>query len=189
MGSNFTSNFIYPCVENALVDVEVLVVVKALEVVSSLVQLELLSQSHVIRTLTTFGCLVVHPYDSIRYSAIKMVASVVKSMDPTDSLSLIQPIILPFLQHNIFLGDVNVDSLKNAVKSPVSLKSFRLAILRRRNVLSSGSEISAVTVDPLKPILGQDEDVSVMPPEPPSGSSSFVTEVIMIIIICLNFLM
>ncbi|CAM9452987.1 unnamed protein product, partial [Ectocarpus fasciculatus] len=162
LGETFTCNFIYPCIENALVDVEVMVVSKALDIVAILIQLNLLSDSLIEKTLQLFSCLVVHPTHAIRCSAIDMVRSACDKFGATASFTMIRPCLFPFLEYDIFSSGQTLtrDIIQKALQRPVSARGYRMAMLKKRNELSAGSAVSAVSVVPTKPIVRLDLKVS-----------------------------
>ena len=162
VGQIFTCNFIYPCIENALVDVEVMVVGKALEAVTSLIQLNLLTKLLLVPTLKTFACLIVHPTEVIRNLAAVMVAEAAKALGMADTDAILKPILAPLFRFDAAGAEITASFLSSAVLPPVPLRAFRTAMLKRRNQLSSGSEVSGVSVDPSRPIVRM--DIPLTPP-------------------------
>ena len=152
LGETFTSNFIYPCIENALVDVEVMVVGKALDAVSSIIQLKLFNGQLIEKTLELFSCLVVHPVKAVRCSAVEMILAAHNVLGATTTYALIRPFVLPFLEYDIFAsGDtLTKEGLEKALQSPVTAKGYRVALDEKRNELSPGSALSTVSIYPSK---------------------------------------
>ncbi len=152
-----------------MVDVEVMVVARALQAVTSLIQLDLLTKQLLIPTLKTFTCLIVHPVEVIRNLACVMVAEAAKTIGVADTDAILKPVLAPLLRFDATGADISVSFLSTAVLPPVPLRAFRTAMLIRRNQLSSGSEVSGVSVDPSRPIVRMD-----VPLTPPPGERSSI---------------
>lgn len=169
VGATFSSAYIYPCIENALVDVEVMVVSKALNIVASLIQLQLLNENLIERTVQLFACLVVHPVDAIRSGAVDMTIAAYNIFGSTSSYTLVRPALLPFLEYDIFATgeDITKETIRKALQPPVSAHGYRIAMLNKRNELSAGSAVSAVSLNPTRPLVRID-------PSSTKGSSTSV---------------
>ncbi len=164
IGQMFTCNFIYPCMENALVDVELMVVVKAIEVVSELIRLELLTPSLIDKVIGLVGCLVLHPCKAVREQAISMIVITHDTLGAEESRLILNPIMEHLLQYDVFGGNLTTDTLRSAVLSPVSSKSFGIALKAKRNQLHAGSDVSAMSAEFSKSVVRIDDPTTTQPP-------------------------
>jgi len=110
IGRAATEHFVLPCLETALVDVEEPVISRALQCLSELLSMGLLSRSLLLGTgvsstsdsspglLRKYGALLVHPSADVRFFAIATVNAVCRSLRQPDGEVFIVPILRPFLR-------------------------------------------------------------------------------------------
>lgn len=111
IGRAATEHFVLPCLETALVDNEKVVISRALNCLSQLLRLGLLSRGALLGTqchvgsnetaaglLKHYGALLLHPSSDLRFHAIAMVNALCDEVGPLDGEVFIVPIIRPFLR-------------------------------------------------------------------------------------------
>ena len=125
VGRAATEQFVVPCVETALVDEEDLVINNALTCLGSLVEMGLLTRAVLLgkagpdarsramevlpkdRTILNpgiiqkYSALLIHPSESVRYSAAIFYSSCCRSMGFPDDEVFVLPLIRPFLRYDV----------------------------------------------------------------------------------------
>lgn len=121
--------YILPCIEQALVDVEELVIARALKCLGTLCELGLFQRHGLIEKAKNTSPLLFHPNESIRQHSIALIAAVSNQLGPVDVHAFLIPILRPYLNYDSIGKIVNVDTLRNALQPPVSREAFDAALI------------------------------------------------------------
>ena len=165
VGSTVTSDCILPCIEKCLVDVEDRVVLCALQCLTSLMQMGLLTTAVVVETVKGVTALLLHPAGSIRNAAIDLVAAAVATIGRTDTFVVLLPLLLPLLRHDLTGVDViDAEVLRLSLVAPVSPGVYKKALLARQEELedefggpSNGSKAKDAPAPAPHPMNAADE--------------------------------
>jgi hypothetical protein len=133
VGAATTSEWVLPCVENALRDVEERVVACAVKCLNSLVQLQLLSRVVVLELFPNILPLLLHPSPAIQSNAVQFITSTCKLLGPLDTMVFVYPNIQPYLNVGVKSIEHHLDSLHLAILPPISRRAFKRAIHLRLN--------------------------------------------------------
>jgi phosphoinositide-3-kinase regulatory subunit 4 len=139
VGQRITCDYIYPCMDNALVDIEVPVVAEALRAICSLIELDLLTKAVISNLVKSFSCLLIHPSECIRIQCVHMLVAAINAFGVVETQALLRPDLIPFLHTDILSVPVDVELLRLALIAPVSLHEFKAAIDLQRNSINEGS--------------------------------------------------
>ena len=101
VGPDLTCDFIIPCLETALYDVEDTVVVATLHAINDLNRTSLLSQETLLSIAHKAAPLLVHPTSTVRNAAVVFVAAICSYIEAADTTSLVLPLLLPVLKYDI----------------------------------------------------------------------------------------
>ncbi|GKY92453.1 hypothetical protein MPSEU_000215800 [Mayamaea pseudoterrestris] len=105
MGRAATEEFVIPCVEVGLIDMEELVVERSLVCLSRLIELNLLSRGMIIGNgkkssfVERYGALLLHPSTRIRAAIIQTLSTAMKALGLLDSEILILPALRSYLRY------------------------------------------------------------------------------------------
>ena len=143
VGPTVTSECILPCIENAVYDVEEMVVCRALACLSALVQLRLLSPSVAVDVFKKSSPLLLHPSAVIRKEIIKLTAVTADLVGTVDSYVFLLPLIRTALNYDLVGAEINEFSISKALKSPLTRWVYRQALHVRLN--SSGTSTATST--------------------------------------------
>lgn len=142
--------YILPCIEQALFDVQEIVITKALECLGNLCQLGLFQRktSALIDKATMTCSLLLHPSWWIRNATLELMSQIALQMGSVDANVFLSPLLRPFLKKPmVFLPDEGqsdiVVRLRNSSRPPVSREIFDRALLAS----SSSSGIQEVIAD------------------------------------------
>jgi hypothetical protein len=132
VGPDLTCDFIIPCLETALYDVEDTVVVATLYAINDLNRTSLLSQETLLAIAHKAAPLLVHPTSTVRHAAIVFVAAICSYIEAADTTSLMLPLLLPVLKYDIS-GHRHVTEavLEAALVPPVKEDLFREIINKK----------------------------------------------------------
>eukprot|EP00743_Colponemidia_sp_Colp-15_P007673 GILK01008305.1.p1 GENE.GILK01008305.1~~GILK01008305.1.p1 ORF type:complete len:1294 (-),score=251.52 GILK01008305.1:386-4267(-) len=133
--------FILPCIEQALLDVEDLVIESALLGLASLCRLGLFNKRSGMDIVRRAAPLLLHPNTWIREAATSVISDLTASLHAADVYAFLRPIIRPFLKFDLVSYDSY--SLGLAVKSPVSRLAYNQALSGQREAAPSSSEPDA----------------------------------------------
>lgn len=134
-----TSECIIPCIENAFVDVEERVICRALQSLTELAQQSLLTKVAAVELVPNVAPLLLHPSQTIHEAAIQLIGSAAASLNTTDRIVLIAPIVQPYLKYSIQGLDINADLIKLAVMSPLSRRIYRRVLFEKQAASSAMS--------------------------------------------------
>jgi serine/threonine protein kinase len=123
-------NFVLPCIEQALFDVEEFVIQRAVHALTSLSQQGLFEKRTMLDVGKKVGPLLCHPSAWIRAETIKCIASMAEVLGPAKSLVFLTPILRPFLSATA-LPDLSVETLHQHLKPHLTREEFRLAVQPR----------------------------------------------------------
>ena len=140
LGPTVSSDCILPCIENALVDVEEKVVLRAIQCLTNLIELSLLSTLLIVDTVKNVMPLLLHPSKSVRNAAIQLVIAAAKHVGIVDSSVILLPIIKSTLRFDLTGIEIDAKILSLALLPPLSRRSYRKAILSRQMNPNRGSE-------------------------------------------------
>eukprot|EP00475_Leptophrys_vorax_P038192 TRINITY_DN6689_c0_g1_i1.p1 TRINITY_DN6689_c0_g1~~TRINITY_DN6689_c0_g1_i1.p1 ORF type:complete len:1151 (+),score=275.62 TRINITY_DN6689_c0_g1_i1:39-3455(+) len=123
--------FILPCIEDALADVEEYVIFRALQSLTAFCQLNLL-ENYKLEALSSKVCpLLCHPSSWIRRAALKFVVSVAEHLGPAKSHCYLCPKLRRLVTEELY--NVNELTLLQSLKHPLSRTAFNRALRIRSN--------------------------------------------------------
>lgn len=134
LGVTVTSDCILPCIENALVDIEEVVVVKAVRCITVLVELQLLRRSTMVECVENIAAILIHPCSSIRDAAVGLIAATAAVYGRIDSLVFILPHMKQCLKHDLVGVELTHSNLAHALVAPLSRRAYKEAVLSRANL-------------------------------------------------------
>jgi serine/threonine protein kinase/WD40 repeat protein len=128
--------YILPCIEQALFDVQEIVITKALECLANLCQLGLFQRktSALVEKVKMTCSLLLHPSWWIRNATLELMSHIGMQMGSVDANVFMSPLLRPFLKKPmIFLPDEDEDDilvrLRHSCRPPVSRETFDRALL------------------------------------------------------------
>lgn len=146
VGPTVTIERILPCIENALYDVEERVAVRAVQCLSTLVQLGLVSAVSVLVEIAKLVVpLVLHPRANVRSAAITAFASALSVANIADAVVFLLPLLRPVQLMELPGGDLSKEALRKMLTGPVSYASFNAAIYDQLKQYKSSSNNQLVT--------------------------------------------
>ncbi|CAK4717138.1 hypothetical protein LEN26_006490 [Aphanomyces euteiches] len=124
--------YILPCIEQALIDVQEIVIARALHCLSTLVSLGLFQRPALIDKAKLTVPLLLHPGWWIREANIQLIASIAVQLGTVDTHVFLMPLLYPYMRRKIKLasGDV-VGVLRSALQPPVPREAFDAAMIAR----------------------------------------------------------
>ncbi|RLN49287.1 hypothetical protein BBJ28_00007868 [Nothophytophthora sp. Chile5] len=172
---------ILPCIEQALFDVQEIVITKALECLSGLCQLGLFQKkiSTLVEKARMTCSLLLHPSWWIRDAVLKLMGQIAEQMGSVDANVFLSPLLRPFLRKTmIFLpeeAEVEVTRrLRDCCRPQVSRETFDRALLASSS--SSGlNEIIAEMESSVSLPPNDDEEEMATPPPAPLAMTSTTT--------------
>ena len=180
LGPTVSSDCILPCIENALVDVEEKVVLRAVQCLTNLVELSLLSSLLIVDTVKNVTPLLLHPSKSVQNASIQLVTAAAKLVGIVDSSVILLPIIKSTLKFDLTGIEIDAKILSLALLPPLSRRSYRKAILSRQmNNSNRGNEVPLnVTAEVVEPHTALEASFSgvVKVNQEPSGGYSLALE-------------
>jgi hypothetical protein len=138
VGPTVTSNCMLPCIETALYDVEEMVVCRAVSCLATLVELSLLPHSYAIGIFKSSAALLMHPSRVIRQAMIRFTVVTANFIGDVDAYVFLLPLILPSLKYSLIGTNINEETLKAALKSPVPRILYRRSLHSLLNASSGG---------------------------------------------------
>lgn len=107
IGRSATEEFVLPCVEIGLVDVDEAVICRALSCLLSLIRMNLISVYQLVGAkdvgsqglLVKYSALLVHPSSEIRHEAIHVFSSAVTMIGSPSTEVFVLPLLMPFLRY------------------------------------------------------------------------------------------
>jgi hypothetical protein len=141
IGPAVTTEYILPCVENALADVEDRVIVKAIQCLHSLIQMGLLAKFLVVDTVTNAVPLLLNPCSSIREASICLVTTAMQRLGPIDSMVFLFPVLRSVCRYDITICKSLAESeaqFRLALRNSISRKAYRAALVERLERYDSG---------------------------------------------------
>jgi serine/threonine protein kinase len=115
LGLSVTSEYIVPCLENVLYDVEEKVAVAAVEALTSLVAANLVAQYWLLDFCHKATALLLHPSIGLRTAGIQFFSQTAKMLGTLDTCVLLLPILKPFFTAEVGrCVSVNISSFKSS---------------------------------------------------------------------------
>lgn len=176
LGPTITSECILPCIENAIYDVEERVVVCAIDGLTALVQLSLMSSLLLVEFAQKCKPLLVHPSEAIKMSTIHFLHAASVVLGKIDTAVFILPIIRDILQYDLSGTQLTQEILVHDLVPCVSRESYRAALIRRVSAInaqqSTQSEHTANNSSGKYPVASKEQlSLSFTPPMPPRSKS------------------
>ena len=134
LGVTVTSDCILPCIENALVDVEEMVVVKAIKCITVLVELQLLRRAIMVECVENVAAILIHPSYSVREAAVGLIAATAAVYGRMDSMVFLLPHMKPCLKHDLVGVELTPCNVRHALVDPLSRAAYKEAVFARANL-------------------------------------------------------
>ena len=134
------SQFVIPCLENNLVDIEEKVIAAAVGSLSKLVQMGLLTRSSLLASssegiLDKYSALLIHPNPQIASSTSDLIVNSAKVVSEQDTQAFILPLIRPFLKYEPTPSQmVSNSDFQDCAMEPVGKTAFQNELLRMSEV-------------------------------------------------------
>ncbi len=126
VGRKAFQNFLLPCMETAVFDVEEFVIQRAMHALAALCQLGLFEKKAMLETLAKLLPLLAHPSTWIRNEAISFVVAAADRLGLAKAYCLVVPPLKPFLRYELI--QITRDSLIHCLKPPVTRREFQAAL-------------------------------------------------------------
>ncbi|RHY31205.1 hypothetical protein DYB32_003677 [Aphanomyces invadans] len=128
--------YILPCIEQALIDVQEIVIARALHCLCTLVSLGLFQRPALIEKAKLTTPLLLHPGWWIREGNIQLIAAITIQLGSVDTHVFLMPLLHPYMRQKIKFGPTNdqdavVTMLRNALQPPVPREVFDAALISR----------------------------------------------------------
>jgi len=160
LGPTVSSDCILPCIENALVDVEEKVVLRAVQCLTNLIELSLLSTLLIVDTVKNVTPLLLHPSKCVRNAAIQLVAAAAKLLGTTDASVVLLPIIKSTLRFDLTGIEIDSKIINLCLLPPLSRRSYRKAILSRQANNGKSVEVPTASNELIEPHTALDSSYS-----------------------------
>lgn len=137
LGPVHTEAYVLPGLEHGLVDIEEQVVVCALECLTKLCELDMLSTQPLLdfTAISKTSALLVHPSRPIRRAVSEFIVSVCKRLGSVNATIFVLPKLQDLLVRDLRNIDLTPQLLEAAVIEPLSLISYRSALIGRQRKL------------------------------------------------------
>ncbi|GMF18311.1 unnamed protein product [Phytophthora fragariaefolia] len=162
---------ILPCIEQALFDVQEIVITKAVECLTGLCQLGLFQKkiSTLVEKARMTCSLLLHPSWWIRDAALKLMGEISRQLRSVDANVFLSPLLRPFLRKTmVFLPDEEVSEvtrrLRGCCRLHVSRETFDRALLASSS--SSGLNEVIAEMERSVSLAPDDSDDEMGPPAP-----------------------
>ncbi|RHZ10140.1 hypothetical protein DYB31_001080, partial [Aphanomyces astaci] len=144
--------YILPCIEQALIDVQEIVIARALHCLATLVSLGLFQRPALIDKAKLTTPLLLHPGWWIREANIQLIAAVAIQLGSVDTLVFLMPLLHPYMRRKVKLGATSTDDvvsiLRNALQPPVPREVFDAALISRDCPIDHPPDMSLVEYVP-----------------------------------------
>ncbi|KAJ1426931.1 hypothetical protein B484DRAFT_450462 [Ochromonadaceae sp. CCMP2298] len=137
LGPTVTAECILPCVENAIYDVEEKVVLCALHSLTSLVELQLLSNFCIVDFVEKVKCLLLHPSEFLRLSAVSFLSTAASALGQVDAAVFVLPLIRETLRFDLSGLELTTELLQHALAPAITRRGYRTALLERLSSIAS----------------------------------------------------
>lgn len=139
LGSTVTSEYIVPCLENTIYDVEERVSLSTIYAISSLIKLNLVSKKLVYEFINRCKALLIHPSQSLRRATMYLLSCSSDALGTVDCAVFLLPQIKPFLKNDVILSPDNItlSTLSTALISPLNDFILRNELLRHLKDISN----------------------------------------------------
>lgn len=144
-----TSEYILPCMEHTLVDIEERVICSALHTLQVLVAGNLVSKSLIVDYLPKVLPLLLHPCAALRTAAVEAVGAIHTSLGVVDSAVFLTPLLTPLRG----AGGVTLPHLLGSVRAPLTKEALRGALLAaiKEHATSAGVALRLPKIQPCTP--------------------------------------
>ncbi|OQR91864.1 phosphoinositide 3-kinase regulatory subunit [Achlya hypogyna] len=125
--------YILPCIEQALIDVQELVIARALLCLANVCALGMFQRPALLEKAKLTAPLLLHPGWWVRGAILKLMAAIAKEVDVVDRNVFLLPLLHPYLRRKVRLAkddDVAV-VLRDALRPHVSREAFDAALVAR----------------------------------------------------------
>ncbi|EQC25017.1 VPS15 protein kinase [Saprolegnia diclina VS20] len=125
--------YILPCIEQALIDIQELVIARALLCLANLCALDMFQRTALLEKAKLTAPLLLHPGWWVRSAILKLLAAIAKEMDVVDRNVFLVPRLHPYLRKKVRLckdDDVAL-VLRDALRPHVSREAFDAALMAR----------------------------------------------------------
>uniref|UniRef100_M4BGW9 non-specific serine/threonine protein kinase n=1 Tax=Hyaloperonospora arabidopsidis (strain Emoy2) TaxID=559515 RepID=M4BGW9_HYAAE len=177
VGPEAVEQNILPCIEQALFDVQEIVITKAVECLTGLCQLGLFQNkiSTLVEKARMTCSLLLHPSWWIRDAVLKLMGEIALKLRSVDANVFLGPLLRPFLRKTmVFLPDEKVPvvtkRLRDCCRPHVSRETFDRALLA--SSLSSGFNEVISDMERSVVQLPDDSDDDLVPTTPPSAMTT-----------------
>ncbi|KAF0698480.1 Aste57867_10903 [Aphanomyces stellatus] len=141
--------YILPCIEQALIDVQEIVIARALHCLATLCSLGLFQRPALIDKAKLTAPLLLHPGWWIREANIQLIASISVQLGSVDTHVFLMPLLYPYMRRKIKFTPDEADLvgvLRSALQPPVPREAFDAALIAR-NPMSMQQERQVVEAD------------------------------------------
>lgn len=152
LGPTITSECILPCIENAIYDVEEKVVVCAVQCLTTLAELSLLSKFIVVDFAKKCKGLLLHPSSSIRMATISFLCVGASRLGQMDSVVFLLPEIREVVSYDLTgVMEMTLQIIQNSLLPPIPRSTFRKGLFERiMNMSSFNFSVRGMTSDMLR---------------------------------------
>ncbi|CAH0513298.1 unnamed protein product [Peronospora belbahrii] len=177
VGPEAVEQNILPCIEQALFDVQEIVITKAVECLTGLCQLGLFQKkiSTLVEKARMTCSLLLHPSWWIRDAVLKLMGEIALKLRSVDANVFLSPLLRPFLRKTmVFLPDEEVPAVRKRLNDCCRLHVSRETFDRALLVSSSSSGLNEV-ISEMQRFVSQaieDSDDDMAPPTPLSAMTT-----------------
>jgi len=161
LGPTVASEWVLPCIENVRVDVEEIVVSSSIQCITSLIRMNLLSNSVIFDSFQKTVPLLVHPCEAIRQSCIDMTVATAQNFGVTDAYVYVLPCIRPLLKCDMIGVEISRENLNISLVAPLSRRAFQKSLRTKVmavDVLTSKSAEDEVSMSGILVDIKENED-------------------------------
>jgi hypothetical protein len=141
LGPTVTAECILPCIENAIYDVEEKVVHCAVNSLTTLVQMGLLSNMFIVDFVGKCRPLLIHPSASLTSATVKFLIAATNALGKIDSAVFVLPLIRACLRFDVSGLEFSEELLRVALVPCIGRQKYRSALFRRLSDLSSAYQL------------------------------------------------
>lgn len=156
-------NFLLPCIEQALYDVEEIVIQRAVHALTALCQLGLFEKRVMLEIAIKAAPLLCHPSTWVRNQALALAVAMADALGPAKTACFLVAVLQPFVE-----GPLNVvtrDALVQCVKQPLTRAHFMRAV--RQIATGTDAEEATHEMDP-----DEEDDSGILLAEKDAGKPS-----------------
>lgn len=128
LGTTVTSEFIVPCLENTIYDVEEKVSLSTIVAITSLIEMKLIAKYWIIDFIQKCKALLIHPSKAIRSATIQLFVTSSNVIGECSTAVFLLPEIKDVLKYDLLPQSLNVENLSRAIVPPLSRETIRYAL-------------------------------------------------------------